>query len=105
MNQTHLSNYDFKTMPVVLPPMTEQIAIADYLDGAIAERDAVTDCLQRECDLLVEYRTRVVADVVTGKLDVRESAARLPDEPPPDTIEEDTDLADETEPADEEAAV
>ena len=30
--------------------------------------------------LLREYRTRLIADVVTGKLDVREAAARLPDE-------------------------
>ena len=28
-----------------------------------------------------EYRTRLIADVVTGKLDVREAAAQLPDEP------------------------
>ena len=31
-------------------------------------------------DLLREYRTRLIADVVTGKLDVREAAARLPQE-------------------------
>ena len=30
--------------------------------------------------LLEEYRTRLIADVVTGKLDVREAAARLPDD-------------------------
>ena len=42
---------------------------------------------------------------MTGKLDVREAAARLPDEAPPDTVEDDTDLGDETEAADEEAAV
>ncbi len=34
--------------------------------------------LEREIELLREYRTRLVADVVTGKLDVREAAARLP---------------------------
>ena len=34
----------------------------------------------REISLLREYRTRLIADVVTGKLDVREAAARLPDE-------------------------
>jgi type I restriction enzyme S subunit len=41
-----------------------------------------TDVLEREreIELLREYRTRLVADVVTGKLDVREAAARLPDE-------------------------
>jgi type I restriction enzyme S subunit len=32
-----------------------------------------------EVDLLREYRTRLIADVVTGKLDVREAAAKLPD--------------------------
>ncbi|MBK7780278.1 MAG: hypothetical protein IPJ58_05710 [Ardenticatenia bacterium] len=36
--------------------------------------------LTREITLLREYRTRLVADVVTGKLDVREAAARVPDE-------------------------
>jgi type I restriction enzyme S subunit len=35
--------------------------------------------LEREISLLREYRTRLVADVVTGKLDVRPAAARLPD--------------------------
>ena len=35
--------------------------------------------LEREIELLREYRTRLVADVVTGKLDVREAAARLPE--------------------------
>ena len=34
-----------------------------------------------------EYRTRLVADVVTGQLDVREAAAGLPDEEP-EAIEE-----------------
>ena len=35
---------------------------------------------QRQISLLKEYRTRLIADVVTGKLDVREAAAGLPDE-------------------------
>ena len=39
-----------------------------------------TSHARREIDLLREYRTRLIADVVTGKLDVREAAARLPDE-------------------------
>jgi type I restriction enzyme S subunit len=36
--------------------------------------------VNREIRLLREYRTRLIADVVTGKLDVREAAARLPEE-------------------------
>ena len=34
----------------------------------------------REISLLREFRSRLIADVVTGKLDVREAAARLPEE-------------------------
>lgn len=34
----------------------------------------------REITLLREYRTRLIADLVTGKLDVREAASQLPDE-------------------------
>ena len=36
--------------------------------------------LEHEIALLREYRTRLVADVVTGKLDVREAATRLPND-------------------------
>lgn len=35
--------------------------------------------IESEIELLREYRTRLVADVVTGKLDVRAVAATLPD--------------------------
>ena len=34
---------------------------------------------QLQVELLREYRTRLIADVVTGKLDVREAAAALPE--------------------------
>jgi len=37
---------------------------------------------RRQIDLLGEYRTRLIADVVTGKLDVREAAAELPSATP-----------------------
>ena len=50
--------------------------------GSCAAWIATISRLEREIELLREYRTRLVADVVTGKLDVREAAARLPDEAP-----------------------
>ena len=37
------------------------------------------DRTEREIALMQEYRTRLTADVVTGKLDIRAAAARLPD--------------------------
>ena len=58
--------------------------------------------LEREIELLREYQTRIVADVVTGKLDVREAAARLPEEFGSDTAEDDSDLIMDPEVTDEE---
>ena len=49
-------------------------------DSAVGRDAQLSIALEREIDLLREYRTRLVADVVTGKLDVREAAARLPEE-------------------------
>lgn len=67
-------------LQVPLPPMDEQRAI---LTAVAAETQPVTAAIARleaEIRFLREYRTRLVADVVTGKLDVREAAARLPDD-------------------------
>jgi len=59
--------------------------------------------LEREIALLREYRTRLVADVVSGRLDVREAAARLPDQVPLDSVEDDADLGDEAQAIEEDA--
>jgi len=67
--------------------------------------DAVMSRVTREIELLREYRTRLVADVVTGKLDVREAALRLPDEAPLETIEDDANLNPDAEAIDEEATL
>jgi len=78
-----------------IPPLEEQISIRAFLSTELATSNTAISRLEREIDLLREYRTRLVADVVTGKLDVREAAARLPEESLPDAIENDTDLDDE----------
>jgi len=64
------------------PPLSEQTAIVEYLDTQTAKIDAAIAAARREIELLREYRTRLIADVVTGKVDVREVAAQLPEEPP-----------------------
>ena len=81
-----------------VPPLSEQAAIARYLDVAAADIDATIDRARHEIELLREYRTRLIADVVTGKLDVREMAANLPEVAPADLediIEIDDVVADE----------
>ena len=68
---------------VPFPPLAEQTAIARYLDKATADIDTDISRAHRQIELLQEYRTRLIADVVTGKLDVRETATALPDTDPP----------------------
>ena len=71
---------DIKALLIAVPPVSEQDRIAAILDREQSKiAVAIGNCL-REQALLHEYRTRLIADVVTGKLDVREAAARLPDE-------------------------
>jgi len=62
------------------PPEPEQAEIVNFLDKATVNIDTVIDRTRRQIALLREYHTRLIADVVTGKLDVREAAAMLPDE-------------------------
>ena len=76
----HIYSSDLKYMTVAIPPVPEQAAIVSFLDRTTAALDAATTSAQRETSLLREYHTRLIADVVTGKLDVREASARLPDE-------------------------
>jgi type I restriction enzyme S subunit len=63
-----------------LPPLTEQDAILGAISHKASALQRASNDAGREITLLREYRTRLIADVVTGKLDVREAAARLPDE-------------------------
>ncbi len=64
---------------VVCPPLPEQTAIASFLDGALTEVDSAIASMGKETVLLREYRTRLIADVVTGKLDVREAISKAKD--------------------------
>jgi len=67
-------------MPLAMPPLEQQEDLLVFLTEVESQHRAAVALAQREIDLLREYRTRLIADVVTGKLDVREAAARLPAE-------------------------
>jgi len=71
---------DLRHLRVVLPPIPAQEAILQSIGDGLAEVERALRIAESEIDLLHEYRTRLIADVVTGKLDVREAAARLPEE-------------------------
>ena len=67
---------------VPLPPPETQERIILYLVEATGALDKAIARSRRQTELLRQYRTRLIADVVTGKLDVREAAASLPETDP-----------------------
>ena len=69
------------------PELPEQSAILDWICQATNGIDNAARHSGREIDLVREYRTRLIADVVTGKLDVREAAAALPEIDPLASVE------------------
>ena len=70
----------FGMIPVALPPREEQTRIMQGLEAELTELHTAISRVEREIDLIREYRTRLIADVVTGKLDVRAAAAGLLEE-------------------------
>ena len=89
---------EIKALAVLVPHKHEQDAICELLDSELATYDTALTRLEREIALLREYRTRLVADVVTGKLDVRPAARQLPAEAvAPEAAVPADDLADEVE--------
>jgi type I restriction enzyme S subunit len=77
------------------PDLNEQSSILKFIAHEASPIDTAISRLESEITLLREYRTRLLADVVTGRLDVRAAAAALPDEAPLDdtTASPDTDDA------------
>jgi len=61
----------FGSIRVPFPPPVEQEAIVMQLNESTTELNDAMDRMRSEIDLIREYRTRLIADVVTGKVDVR----------------------------------
>ena len=74
----HIYARELKYLTVALPPISEQVAIVEYLDRVTAKIDIAVAGAERQIELLNEYRTRLIADVVTGKLDVRDATPPRP---------------------------
>jgi type I restriction enzyme S subunit len=76
---SHFNMDDIGWMKILAPPLSEQIEIVAKVTELTEAPSLVIVKTEREITLLREYRTRLIADVVTGKLDVREVAAGLPE--------------------------
>lgn len=67
-----LSQELLKRMPVLLPTIDEQILIAKYIEKETAIINKTIATIEKEIALVQEYRTALIAEAVTGKIDVRE---------------------------------
>jgi type I restriction enzyme S subunit len=79
VSRLQLSDESFMAMPLLLPPREEAERIIGQLRASLSDLNTSVLTLERECELLTEYRTRLTSDVVTGKLDVRAAAKSLPE--------------------------
>jgi type I restriction enzyme, S subunit len=74
----HFNMSDIGSLTIVLPPLPEQLAIVAAISEQTAILDSVIRRTESEIELFREYRTRLLADVLTGRIDVREIGKNLP---------------------------
>jgi type I restriction enzyme S subunit len=68
----HLYQNVFERMPLLVPPLPEQRAIAAYLDRETSRIDARMAKHRKQVELLKECKTTLISNVVTGKIKVTE---------------------------------
>lgn len=64
------STHDLKQIFIAIPTIEEQIKIVDFLDIETIRIDSLTSKMEKEIELLKEYKTALISEVVTGKVDV-----------------------------------
>ena len=78
----HLSPEQIRAFTIALPNLDEQDRILGALEQETHATQQAADSAAHQIERIREFRTRLIADVVTGKLDVREAVAALPEIPP-----------------------
>ena len=67
--QPKLNKQDIKTTYLLIPPLSEQQAIADYLDDKCAQIDNITATINEQIEVLKQYKKSVITEAVTKGLD------------------------------------
>lgn len=68
--QPHLNKEDLGETFLLLPPVQEQQSIVQHIETSTSKIDATISKIEREIELLQEYRTALISEVVTGKIKV-----------------------------------
>lgn len=72
VGQWDLQMDKMKEIPFIVPPSDEQIAIVEHVKNMLPKYDVAIGKLSEEVTTLEEYKAKIIADVVTGKIDVRD---------------------------------
>ena len=67
MGVPHLTQENLKSVRIPLPPVDEQIAIANFLDCKYSEIDGLIKVKQDKIETLKQYRQSLIFEAVTGK--------------------------------------
>lgn len=78
-HRMRISMLDLKAVLVPKPPISEQVEINKAIAVGTAGIDKAIQAVEREISLLMEYRTVVISEVVTGKKNIRAEATLLGD--------------------------
>jgi type I restriction enzyme S subunit len=70
VTRSSLSQQILGQVPVLVPPLNEQLQIVDFLDSKTKEINDLVQLEQKKIDLLKEYRQSLISEVVTGKIKV-----------------------------------
>lgn len=63
---------DLKTIYTSIPPIEEQIKISEYIQSELNTVTKTITTIEKEITLVEEYKTALIAEAVTGKIDVRD---------------------------------
>lgn len=85
----NLSDTDFYSVYTLYPPYDEQVAIVREIESVEEKFLKIRAGIIKQIELLKEYRTRLISDVVTGQIDVRDVV--IPEYTPEEDTEIDTD--------------
>ena len=72
VGQWDLQMDKMKEIPFIVPPTDEQHVIVEYLKQTLHKYDAASENITAEVDVLEEYKIKLIANTVTGKIDVRD---------------------------------
>ncbi len=96
-HRRRLYPFDFLRLYLPVPPKSEQDEIVEFIKSEQIKNEKIISSVQKKIDLLREYRTRLISDVVTGQIDVRgvQVPDYIPEEDTPENEEDSEEVIEE----------